>query len=83
MKLTPDHATAEPVAPITHAHAHDAPVLDHERLDVFRVALDFAALVPTLTQATRAPLRDQLERASASICRNIAEGAVVAADGTA
>ncbi len=54
--------------------ASPLPVLDHERLDVFRVALEFAALVPELTAATRHSLRDQLERASASICLNIAEG---------
>jgi four helix bundle protein len=49
-------------------------MLDHERLDCFRVALEFAAMVPALTKAARAALRDQLERASSSIALTLAEG---------
>ena len=45
-----------------------------ERLDVYHVALEFAGLVPALTHGARSSLRDQLERASASICLNLAEG---------
>ena len=70
MKLTPENATAEPATPA----ANEPTTLDHERLDCYRVALEFAGLVPALTHATRASLRDQLERASASICLNLAEG---------
>ena len=70
MNLTPSNATAAPTSPV----APEAPVLDHERLDCFRVALEFAALVPALTYATRHSLRDQLEGAAASTCLNIAEG---------
>ena len=51
--------------------------LDHEKLDVYRVALDFAvwayALCRTLKGMDR-PTRDQLIRASQSIALNIAEG---------
>ena len=61
------------VAPATPS-ATDLPLLDHERLDCYRVALEFAAMVPTLAHATRHSLRDQLERAAASICLNLAEG---------
>jgi four helix bundle protein len=47
---------------------------DHERLHCYAVALEFAAMVPSLTQAARPSLRDQLERAAASIVLNLAEG---------
>jgi four helix bundle protein len=51
-------------------------LLDAEKLDCYRVAVEFQALagrlVPRRHQAT---LRDQLERASVSIVLNIAEGA--------
>lgn len=51
--------------------------LDHEKLDVYAAALDFAAwsyaLCRTLKGMDR-PTRDQLLRASQSIALNIAEG---------
>lgn len=51
--------------------------LDHERLDVYQVSLDFAAwsyeLAKQLKSVDRHP-RDQLLRASQSIALNIAEG---------
>jgi four helix bundle protein len=48
---------------------------DHQRLDVYRVALELQGLVPRLfPRRGFAALRDQLERASASILLNIAEG---------
>ena len=72
MNLTPEDATAAPTTPV----APDAapPLLDHERLDVFQVALEFAVMVPTLTKAARPALRDQLERAASSIALTLAEG---------
>ena len=73
MNLTPEDATAEPTTPVAN-DANATPILDHERLDAFQVALEFAAMVPALTKAARPALRDQLERASASICLNLAEG---------
>ena len=51
--------------------------LDHERLDVYRAALDFAAWAYLLCRALKGldrPTRDQLLRASQSIALNIAEG---------
>jgi four helix bundle protein len=50
--------------------------LDHEKLDVYRVALELrlAALECVPRKGCRA-LRDQLERASTSVILNIAEGA--------
>lgn len=50
---------------------------DHEKLDVYRVAIDFVVLANDLCGRinARAPLRDQLQRASTSIALNIAEGA--------
>jgi four helix bundle protein len=51
------------------------PLLDAERLDVYRVAVEFqtwpSRLLPVRGQAA---LRDQLERAAASIVLNVAEG---------
>ena len=51
---------------------------EHERLDVYRIAIEFLALADALAAALpkgRAYLADQLRRASASIPPNIAEGA--------
>lgn len=70
MNLTPSNATAEPVPPV----APETPQLDHERLDCYAVALEFAAMVPALTKAARPSLRDQLERASSSVALTLAEG---------
>ena len=49
--------------------------LGAERLDVYHVALEFLGLAPHVAGRGSAPLRDQLDRASASIVLNIAEGA--------
>jgi len=52
------------------------PVLDHERLDVYQLALEFHAKVMQLVpQRGVRHLRDQLERASLSVVLCIAEGA--------
>jgi four helix bundle protein len=54
------------------------PGFDHERLDVYKVALDFIATVSDIIEFLpkgRAYLADQLNRASTSIVLNIAEGA--------
>ena len=51
---------------------------DHERLDVYRLALDFLVVANDLVESVprgRAHLADQLTRASTSIVLNIAEGA--------
>ena len=51
---------------------------DHEKLDVYRVAIDFIALADDIVEALprgRGYLADQLQRASTSIAANIAEGA--------
>ena len=53
-------------------------MLDHERLDVYRCALELVALGLDVAQHVPrgfTPLADQLRRASASIPLNIAEGA--------
>jgi four helix bundle protein len=52
--------------------------LDHERLDVYRLALDFLVFAHKVLETLprgRGPLSDQLTRASTSIVLNIAEGA--------
>ena len=51
-----------------------AALLDAERLDVFHVAVAFHQLVPALGRRAGRSLRDQLERASASITLNLCEG---------
>src|SRR5262245_15613495 len=56
------------------AQAHE--MLSFEKLDVYRVALEFRAVVNGLVpRRGQAELRDQIERASTSIVLNIAEGA--------
>lgn len=53
-----------------------ATLLDAEKLDVYRIALEFHALVSSLEFAPgRREIRDQLERAALSIVLNTAEGA--------
>ena len=51
--------------------------LDHERLDVYQVALEFLVLADEVVQQLprgRSHLADQLTRASTSIVLNLAEG---------
>jgi four helix bundle protein len=52
--------------------------LDHERLDVYQLALDFLVFANGVIEALprgRSHLADQLTRASMSIVLNVAEGA--------
>jgi four helix bundle protein len=50
-------------------------VLDCERLDVYRVAVEFQFLAASVCSGRRlGSLRDQLDRASVSVVLNIAEG---------
>src|SRR5262245_41933336 len=52
--------------------------LDHERLDVYQVALDFLVFANGIIEALprgRSHLADQFTRASMSIVLNLAEGA--------
>src|SRR6516164_11735643 len=52
--------------------------LDHERLDVYQVALDFLVMANGIIEALprgRSHLADQFTRASTSIVLNLAEGA--------
>jgi four helix bundle protein len=52
-----------------------AALLDAEKLDVYRIALEFQAFaVQLVAKRSHAELRDQLDRASISIVLNIAEG---------
>jgi four helix bundle protein len=64
----PNHPSAAPL------FAGDA-LLDAEKLDVYRIALEFQAVAGQLVpKRGYAELRDQLDRASISIVLNIAEG---------
>jgi four helix bundle protein len=63
-----------PAAAAVPAKADAGPVLDFEKLDVHRVAMQFQVLVSDLAPKTERNLRDQLDRASVSIVLNIAEG---------
>jgi four helix bundle protein len=66
---------AVPVAAQHTQSGAGLPLLDAERLDVFRVAVEFQAMAPELAAKALASLRDQFERASVSIVLNIGEGA--------
>ena len=58
------------------AGARPAAHLDCERLDCYRVAVEFQRIAARLVSNRRmGALRDQLDRASVSIVLNIAEGA--------
>ena len=58
----------------TPADAYDnEPILAIDRLDCYRVAVEFCTFAATIRPASR-DLREQLERASASIVLNLAEG---------
>jgi four helix bundle protein len=74
LNLTPENANDAPTTPVAHETPAQPPLLDHERLDVFQVALELAAVIPSLTKSARPALRDQLERASSSIALTLAEG---------
>jgi four helix bundle protein len=53
-------------------------ILDHERLDVYHLSLDFLVFANQVIEALprgRSHLADQLMRASTSIVLNLAEGA--------
>ena len=71
---TPSNATDAPAASLAPDAPENTPPLDHERLDCFKVALEFVAMVPALTKTARPALRDQIERASSSIALTLAEG---------
>ncbi len=71
MTTTPAaHAPAVPFA----ADARAAPLLDAERLDAYRVALEFQVVAGKLVPRSEHVLYDQFQRASLSIVLNIAEG---------
>jgi four helix bundle protein len=63
------------VAPYTTARTTSAPYLAVEKLDCYRVALEFQTLVARVHAKRHRELRDQLKRASLSIVLNLAEGA--------
>ena len=73
--MTDSRSVPAPV-PAALAARGSAPWLEIDRLDCYRIALEFLSLVSRLAPARGcADLRDQLERASTSIVLNIAEGA--------
>lgn len=56
----------------------DRQMFDHEKLNVYKSAIEFVVFADEMTEALpkgRAYLRDQLQRAALSISLNIAEGA--------
>jgi four helix bundle protein len=57
-----------------HTSHADDPSLDAERLDVYRLALEFQIRAARCRLAGNPVLRGQLERASVSIVLNIGEG---------
>jgi four helix bundle protein len=73
--MTDSRSGTAPVPPAL-ADGDRAPWLEIDRLDCYRIALEFLSVVPRLAPVRGcADLRDQLERAGTSIVLNIAEGA--------
>ena len=71
----PDFAPG-PTQPADTASFAGAALLDAEKLDCYRLAVEFQSLAARLvSHRHQAVLRDQLDRASVSIVLNIAEGA--------
>ena len=70
-----DTAHPQPSTQIDHEHAHDHVTFDFEKLDCYRVARQFNALVTRLVPRGHRELRDQLTRAGLSIVLNCAEAA--------
>jgi len=64
---------AVPVA--AQPQAQGVPLLDAEKLEVFRVAVEFQVLASQLAAKAPGSLREQFERASVSAVLNAAEGA--------
>jgi four helix bundle protein len=76
MSNTPStHSTVAPASDGASPQEAGAALLDAERLDVYRVALDFQSQASVLALRADAIVRDQLRRASLSVVLNIAEGA--------
>jgi len=70
--FAPGSAPPAETAPLFAGEA----LLDAEKLDCYRLAVEFQALAARLVpRRSQAVLRDQLDRASVSIVLNIAEGA--------
>ena len=71
----PDAFTPGPSQPADAPLFAGAALLDAEKLDCYRIALEFQAIAGQLVpKRGYAELRDQLDRASISIVLNIAEG---------
>jgi four helix bundle protein len=76
MSNTPStHSTVAPASDSAPLFDAGSPLLDAERLDVYRVALEFHSQASVLALRADAVVRDQLRRASLSVVLNIAEGA--------
>ena len=61
-------------AKVEHVHEHEHVLLDHERLDCYQAALELQGLLPELGRRCGHSLKDQLDRAAASVLLNLAEG---------
>ena len=71
----PDAFAPDPSQPSTATLFAGAALLDAEKLDCYRIALEFQAIaVQLVPKRGCSELRDQLDRASISIVLNIAEG---------
>ena len=76
MSNTPStQSTVAPASDSVPSRGEREVLLDAERLDVYRVALEFQSQAAVLALRADAVVRDQLRRASLSVVLNIAEGA--------
>lgn len=72
------HKTASKLSPMEIKIMQKQTLLDHEKLTVYQVAIEFVILADGMIKRLprgRAYLNDQLQRAALSIALNIAEGA--------
>jgi four helix bundle protein len=59
---------------LAHPVAGSPAALDLDRLDAYRVSLEFQAVASAVLAGVRGELRSQLDRASLSVVLNVAEG---------
>jgi four helix bundle protein len=79
MSILRNHSVTRPKSGVEAMHMKDEPVFDHEKLDVYRLSIEFQAWVGELLDEgfgvrPKPSATKHLDDASTSISNNIAEG---------